>query len=60
MAHVEAETLVATWLLSNHCLEWIATHVLGPMKNAAPVDTKKAEKSKKAKHEEKSGKAKQE
>jgi hypothetical protein len=29
LAHIEADTLVATWLLANHTLEWAANHVFG-------------------------------
>jgi hypothetical protein len=29
LAHIEADTLVATWLLANHTLEWAADHVFG-------------------------------
>lgn len=39
LAHLEADTLVATWLLANHTLEWAADNVFGGQSESKPPET---------------------
>lgn len=47
MAHLEAETLVATWLLSNHFLEVIAAELFGPSEAVKAGEKESVAKAKK-------------